>query len=69
MVSGYYYNDEVAVDAAVDAVNAYYGCPMEGVETWTTCQAWGEGWAIMADESLIVVLGEPYELPDNGINP
>lgn len=69
MVSGYYYNDEVAAQAAVNAVNAYYGCPMEGIDTWTTYQAWGDGWAIMADESLIVVLGEPYELPDNGINP
>jgi hypothetical protein len=63
MVSGYYYTDEQAAMDAVALVNAYYGCPMEGVETWTTCQAWGEGWAIMADESLVAVLGDAVILP------
>ena len=62
MVSGYYYSDEVAAIAAIDVVNAHYGCPMAGVDTWTTYQAWGDGWAIMADESLVVVLGEGDEL-------
>ena len=28
-----------------------------------------EEWTPAIDESLIVVLGEPFELPDNGINP
>jgi hypothetical protein len=63
MVRGYYYTEEQAAISAVALVNAYYGCPMEGVETWTTCQAWGEGWAIIADESLVAVLGEAVILP------
>jgi hypothetical protein len=63
MVRGYYYTEEQAAIDAVALVNAYYGCPMDGVETWTTCQAWGEGWAIIADESLVAVLGDAVILP------
>lgn len=69
MVTGYYYSDEVAALAAIDAVNAYYGCPMEGVETWTTYTDWGEGWAIMADDSLVAVLGEADEIETEAKEP
>jgi hypothetical protein len=60
---GYYYTEKQAAIDAVALVNDYYGCPMDGIETWTTYQEWSDGWAIMADESLVVVLGEPIELP------
>jgi hypothetical protein len=65
MVRGYYYTDEQAAMDAVALVNAYYGCPMAGVETWCVYQSWGDGWAIMADDSLVVVLGEPVILPED----
>jgi hypothetical protein len=63
MVTGYYYTEEQSAISAVALVNAYYGCPMEGVETWCAYQSWGDGWAIIADESLVAVLGEPAILP------
>jgi hypothetical protein len=64
MVIGYYYTTEQAAIDAVALANAYYGCPMEEVETWCAYQSWGDGWAIIADESLVVVLGEPVILPE-----
>lgn len=64
MVTGYYYTDEQAAMDAVALVNAYYGCPMDGVETWCAYQSWGEEWAIIADDSLVPVLGESDELPE-----
>lgn len=69
MVRGYYYTDEQEAIEAVASCDTYYGCPTEATEHWCGYQPWGDGWAIIADESLIVVLGEPFELPDNGINP
>ena len=63
MVSGYYFETEQAAMDAVALVNAYYGCPMERVETWCDYTPYGDGWAIVADESLVVVLGEPVILP------
>jgi hypothetical protein len=63
MVRGYYYTEEQAAIDAVVLVNAYYGCPMEGVETWCAYTSHGNGWAITADESLVAVLGEPVILP------
>jgi hypothetical protein len=64
MVTGYYFNTEKDAMDAVASVNTYYGCPMEGVETWCGYQAWGDGWAIMADASLVDVLGQPQVLPE-----
>jgi hypothetical protein len=63
MVSGYYYTGEQDAMDAVALVNAYYGCPMDGVETWCGHQSWGDGWAIIADESLVAVLGDAVILP------
>jgi hypothetical protein len=62
MVTGYYYTDEQAAMDAVELCDTYYGCPNEATEHWCVYQSWGEGWAIIADESLVAVLGEPVIL-------
>jgi hypothetical protein len=38
---------------------------MEDIKTWCDYTPRGDGWAIVADESLVVVLGEPAILPNN----
>ena len=63
MVTGYYYTDEQDAIDAVALVNAYYGCPMDGVETWCAYTPHGDGWAIIADDSLVAVLGDAVILP------
>jgi hypothetical protein len=63
MVKGYYYTDEQAAIDAVVTCDTYYGCPNEATEHWCAYQEWGDGWAIIADESLVVVLGQAVDLP------
>ena len=63
MVIGYYYESETDAIAARDACNDYYGCPIGDMVNWCSYESWGNGWAIIYDESLRTVLGEPIVLP------
>jgi hypothetical protein len=63
MVSGYYYTDEQTAMDAVALCDTYYGCPNAAATHWCAYQSWGDGWAIIADESLVAVLGDAVILP------
>lgn len=65
-MKGYLFNSESEAQAAQNLCDDHYSIPASpDSETlhWVAYEAWGDAWAIMADESLVVVLGEPFELP------
>jgi hypothetical protein len=64
MVTGYYYTDEQAAMDAVALCDTYYGCPNPATEHWCSYQSWGDAWAIIYDETLYPVLGNPIVLPN-----
>ena len=65
-MTGYLYDNEQAAAEAVAAINTRFGIPVSPnsvTRTYTDYMRWGDAWAIMADESLEAVLGEPIVLP------
>lgn len=66
-MTGWIYNTEGDAANAVAAINKHYGFPLSAdavTQTYTNYIKWGDGWAIMADDSLVAVLGDAVELPE-----
>lgn len=63
---GYFYDIEENAMSAISAIDAHFGYPAEGMVTksYTEHLPWGDGWAIMADDSIVAVLGDAVELPE-----
>ena len=65
-MTGYLYDNEQAAAEAVAAINTRFGIPVSPnsvTRTYTDYMRWGDAWAIMADDSLVAVLGDAVELP------
>ena len=63
---GYIFDTETEAQSAIAAIDAHYSDQLDGLRTvhWTSYHSWGDVWVILADASLVDVLGDAEELPE-----